>query len=184
MARDAMPGRVGHALWSLLLIAVAAISSLAFACVTPFAAFAVAAAYVLPARAALLAVAGVWLANQAVGFGALGYPWTGDTVLWGSAIGASALIGTSSVSLVLRSAPQRRFVIALAIALPIAFVAYEAGLLMVTFGLGGQEAFTPTIIGKFALLNLAWAVALVGPYEALRYMVGGLRPWHLGSATG
>jgi len=38
-----------------------------------------------------------------------------------------------------------------------------------TFTLGGQDAFTPAIVGHVALLNLGWTVGLVGTYEILRY---------------
>jgi hypothetical protein len=44
---------------------------MAFACITPFAAFAAIAAATLSLRRALLWTVGVWLANQAIGFGLL-----------------------------------------------------------------------------------------------------------------
>ncbi|MNC93108.1 hypothetical protein D3C83_96640 [compost metagenome] len=53
-------------------------------------------------------------------------------------------------------------------ALLAAFIVYEAGLLAVTPVLGGVEAFAPAIVGQFALLNLAWAAALIGALEAWR----------------
>ena len=166
MSQTAMWGKIDHTFWPTLLIAVSAISTLGFACVTPFAAFAVAAAYVLPLRSALLCVFGVWLANQLVGFSALGYPWTLDTLLWGLAIGISALAATAFAFVVLHK--QRRNLLASASAgLAVAFVIYEAGLFLVTFGLGGSEAFTPAIVGQYALLNVVWAAALVGVQEVL-----------------
>ena len=167
MLQTATSANFERSLWPPLLIAVSAISTLGFACVTPFAAFAVAAAYVLPMRAALFCVVGVWLANQAIGFAAMNYPWALDTLLWGLAIGISAVLATAAASVVLRR--TRRSVIVSALAgLTVAFVVYEAGLLLVTFGLGGSEAFTPAIVGQFALLNLAWAAGLVGVRELLR----------------
>jgi hypothetical protein len=51
----------------------------------------------------------------------------------------------------------------------LAFGAYEGELFLVTFALGGEDAFTPAIIGHVALLNLGWTVGLVGTYETLRY---------------
>ena len=177
MAHCEISTRIERSLWPALLIAVSAIGTLGFACVTPFAAFAVAAAYGLPAGAALFAVAGIWFANQAIGFGALGYPWTADTILWGFAIGVSALIATAFAALALRKLAKRSVAVSIGTALLIAFVVYESGLFMVTFGLGGQEAFTPTIVGTFALLNLAVAVALVGARERLRYLLAMVQPW-------
>lgn len=70
-----------QATWAVLLVAVSAISSSLFACVTPFPALAVAAAYVLPARVAAATALAVWLANQAIGFGFLHYPWDQNTIL-------------------------------------------------------------------------------------------------------
>jgi hypothetical protein len=52
----------------------------------------------------------------------------------------------------------------------LAFGAYEGALFLVTFALGGQDAFTPAIVGHVVvLLNLGWTAGLVGTYEILRY---------------
>jgi hypothetical protein len=136
--------------------------------VTPFAAFAVAAAYTLSARAAVLTFLCIWLANQVIGFGILGYPWTVDTVLWGLAIGAAALLAYAFAGLTMAWLARRNLVIALGAALVMAFGAYEAGLFLVTFALGGEEAFTPAIVGRLGLIDLAWTVALVGIWQILR----------------
>src|ERR1700743_2319541 len=73
-----------------LLTVSCALASFALACATPFAAFAVVAAAMLPQRQALLVVAGAWLVNQGIGFGALHYPIDSNTLLWGAAIGIAA----------------------------------------------------------------------------------------------
>ena len=185
MAEHTTSARIEHALWPALLIAVSAVSTLGFACVTPFAAFTVAAALVLPIRSALFSVAGVWLANQAIGFAFLGYPWAVDTMLWGVAIGASALMTTVLAASVLRIGAAWNLAVALAMALIAAFIAYETGLFLVTFALGGRDAFTPAIIGQFALLNLVWAVGLVGTHIIFRHSgsMARLRP-SMGRAVG
>jgi hypothetical protein len=77
-------------LWPAILALAAVGGSLVLTCVAPFAAFAVATAGTLRLRSALGTMAVIWLANQAVGFGALGYPWTLNTALWGLAMGAAA----------------------------------------------------------------------------------------------
>src|SRR5271156_4230381 len=71
----------------VLLAGACALAGFALACATPFAAFAVVAAAMLPMRPAVLVVAAAWLVNQAIGFGALGYPLDANTMLWGLAIG-------------------------------------------------------------------------------------------------
>jgi hypothetical protein len=60
-------GLVTRQLWFLpvVLVGISAVSSWAFACITPFVAFAVAAGYALSARAAVLTVMAIWLVNQA-----------------------------------------------------------------------------------------------------------------------
>jgi hypothetical protein len=154
-------------LWSLLLVALSLVGSLAFACVTPFAAFAVAAAWALSLRAALLTVACVWLGNQVIGFSFLDYPWTPDTALWGLAIGAATLAATAIAGTIMRTTGPHR-ALALGSGFAAAFAVYEIALFLVTFGLGGQEAFAPAIVGQFALLNLAWTIPLVAVWEILR----------------
>jgi hypothetical protein len=86
-----------------LLIGSCALASFGFACATPFAAFAVVAADMLPLPLALLVMIVVWIVNQSIGFVALGYPLDANTLLWGFAIGAGALAATAEASVVLRS---------------------------------------------------------------------------------
>jgi hypothetical protein len=131
-------------------------------------AFAVAASYALSARTALLTVAAVWLANQAIGFAILGYPWTLDTILWGFTIGAAALSAAGSAAVLLRLG-MRNKITAVGAAFVPAFVIYQGGLFLASFALGGRGDFTPAIVGHVALLNLGWTVGLVGTYEMLRY---------------
>jgi hypothetical protein len=163
-------GSVADQPWFLpvLLVAVASISSWEFACITPFVAFAVAASYALSTRSALFTVTGVWLANQAVGFAVLGYPRTADTMLWGLAIGAAALMATGLACLTLRSGVQNK-IAAVGGSFVVALGAYQGGLFLAILALGGRDAFTPAIVGHVALLSFGWTVALVGSYEILRY---------------
>src|ERR1700750_259663 len=81
-----------------LLTVSCALASFALACATPFAAFAVVAAAMLPLRPALLVVTGAWLVNQTIGFGALHYPIDGSTIAWGFVIGAAVLLSTATAS--------------------------------------------------------------------------------------
>jgi hypothetical protein len=151
----------------VLLVAISAVSSWEFACITPFVAFAVAAPYALATRTALLTVAAVWLVNQAIGFGVLGYPWTADTILWGIAIGAAALAAAGFAVIVLRLGIRNKVAATGAAFVP-AFAVYQGGLYLASFALGGSGDFTPAIVGHVAVLNLGWTVALVGTYEVLR----------------
>src|SRR5262245_50710816 len=83
-----------HLLWLTLLVAASVVFSLGLACAVPLAAFAAAAALTLSRRDALFLIILVWLANQLVGFTALGYPLTASTFEWGVALGAVAVFAT------------------------------------------------------------------------------------------
>src|SRR6516162_7851343 len=99
-----------------LLTISCALASFALACATPFAAFAVIAAAMLPLRPALLVVTGAWLVNQSIGFGALHYPINASTIAWGFTIGAAALVATAVSAAVLRALPLNRSLLMLALA--------------------------------------------------------------------
>jgi hypothetical protein len=155
--------------WALLLISVSAISSSVFACVTPFPAFAVVAAYVLRARAAAATAVAVWLANQAIGFGFLHYPWDQNTILWGLAIGVAAVFATLLASIVLWRM-RHGLIVGTGAAFLVAFASYEAGLFLIALVLGGDDGFATAIVGQFALLNLAWTVGFIVLAETSRYL--------------
>src|SRR5580692_2092052 len=112
-----------------VLTVACALASFAFACATPFAAFAVMAAAMLPLRPALLVVTGAWLVNQSIGFGALHYPIDGNTMLWGAAIGFAALAATAAAAAALRLLPQTSTPFVLALALIGGYGVYEVVLL-------------------------------------------------------
>jgi hypothetical protein len=158
------------ALICLALLATAcALASLLFACAAPFAAFAVVAATMLPMRSAIITVGGVWLVNQAIGFGLLSYPLDANTIAWGAVILVAALAGTAAASTVLHHAKGSQ-IIALGIAFVAAFAAYELLLLAATPVLGGHEAMAPAIVARIAGLNLVWFLGLVIATEILRLL--------------
>jgi hypothetical protein len=151
-----------------LLTVSCALASFALACATPFAAFAVIAVAMLPLRPALLVVAGAWLVNQGIGFGALHYPIDTNTMLWGVAIGLAAVAATAISAAVLRSLLHSRIPLALAIAMACAYAAYELALLAATPFLGGAGSFTAAIIGRIGLSNIVWLIGLVAMCEIVR----------------
>jgi hypothetical protein len=151
-----------------LLTVSCALASFAFACATPFAAFAVVAAAMLPLRHALLAVTGAWLVNQAIGFGVLHYPIDTNTILWGLVIGAGALAATVTATVVLRNLPRNRTALVLALALICAYGAYELTIFAATPFLGGADSFTNAIIARLGLLSASWLIGLVAVCEIAR----------------
>lgn len=151
-----------------LLTISCALASFALACATPFAAFAVVAAAMLPLRPALLVVTGVWLVNQTIGFGALHYPINASTIAWGFVIGAATLAATAASAATLRALPMNRAPLMLALALVCAYAAYELVLLAATPFLGGAGAFTAAIVTRIGLTNVAWLIGLVAASEIFR----------------
>ena len=151
----------------LLLTAACALASFAFACATPFAAFAAVPAAMLRLPAALLVVAAAWIVNQAIGFGALGYPIDLNTMLWGAAIGAAALTATVASVLVLRVVPRASRPVALGLAVVAAYLAYEVVLFACTPALGGAGAFTLTIVTRLGLSNILWMIGLIAACEVV-----------------
>jgi len=153
-----------------LLTASCALASFALACATPFAAFAVIAAAMLPLQTALLAVTGAWLVNQAIGFGVLHYPIDTNTILWGFAIGAAALAATAMSAAALRALRQHRTPLVLGAALIGAYGAYELALFAATPFLGGTEAFTAAIVIRLGSISAVWLIALVAACEIVRLL--------------
>lgn len=162
-----------------LLTVSCALASLVLACATPFAAFAVVAAAALSLRPALSVVTGAWLVNQAVGFSALHYPVDASTIAWGFVIGAAALAATVAAATALRAVSRMRSPLALGLALLCAYGAYEIALFAATPFLGGAEAFTPVIVARLGLLNVAWLAGLVAACEIVRL----LKPFRLTRAS-
>ena len=164
------PVELSHTpLFGFALVTIScALASFALACATPFAAFAVVATAIMPLRSALLVVAGGWLVNQAIGFGALHYPIDANTILWGFAIGVAALAATLASALVLRAVPKMWTPLALTLALIGAYAVYELVLFAATPFLGGEATFIAAIIGWLGLLNVAWALGLVAACEIVR----------------
>jgi hypothetical protein len=154
----------------VLLTAACALASFAFACATPFAAFAVMAAEMLPLSSALLVVAAAWIVNQGIGFGALHYPIDANTILWGIVIGAAALAATTAAAGALRLAQHVGTAVSLGVALVAAYATYELVLLMATPLLGGGGAFTVAIIGRLGVLNIFWLIGLVAVGETVCFL--------------
>ena len=150
-----------RAFWFVLLVVASVVFSFAFACATPFAAFAAAAACMSPRRDAVMLSIGVWLANQGIGFAFLGYPWTWNCAAWGVALGLSAVSATLTVDRVVGRLGHAHAIARYAAALAAAFVAYEAVLIVSSLGLGGTGNFTPVIQARIFTINAGVLVGLV-----------------------
>ena len=154
-------------LWAFILAAVAVAGSLAAACMMPFVAIAVVAAATMGRGAAVTAVAGAWGANQILGFGLLGYPWTPYAAAFGLALG----MGSLAALFIARSVGLGRDAIGLgrvAAAFGLGFIAYEALLFALALAIGGTETFAPRIVLQIAVNDGLWLAGLLGLYALLR----------------
>jgi len=155
-------------LWLGSLVAASAALTTVYTCVTPFAAFAVIAALSLSRGQGLSFMAAVWLANQAVGFAVLSYPWTATTIAWGAAIGGAAMSGTLASQWSVARLGTLRATARTTVAFAAAFAVYELALYVVGASiLGGIEAFAPRIIGQVLLLNAGTLVVLLALRQLL-----------------
>ena len=152
-----------RSLWLGLLIAASAALTTVYTCITPFAAFAVIAATTLSRRKALSCTVLVWLANQAVGFGVLNYPWTAKTFAWGVGIGGAAVIGTLAAQWTVGRLGSSRLPTQAVAAFGVAFALYQLTLYTLAASmLGGTGAFAPRIVGQVLLVNAVTLVGLFG----------------------
>lgn len=152
--------------WPLALATATVAGSLAAACMTPFVALAVLAAATMPARRAVITIAAIWAANQALGFTVLGYPATGYTAVWGLALGVAAL----SAGLVARAMLRGRSDLAVApmlAAFGASFLAYEALLFGFARLAGGVETFAPAIVLQILVNDGLWFAGLGALYVVL-----------------
>jgi hypothetical protein len=170
----------GHRwLWIGLLGGSSIGFSLVFACATPFVALVALATTVMARRDAVIVAGFVWLANQAIGYGILGYPHTLDSYAWGLAIGAAvgvALLAAQSLNRQLASWPVVARTVA---AFAIAFAVHELTLYVASFWLSSSDtAFSWRIILYVLQVNALGLTTLVA--LACGATLLGLRPARLG----
>lgn len=165
--------------WLGLLLLVAAVSSFA-PCLMPFSALAVALAASVRARTAFVAMGWMWLINQVVGYGLLDFPRTLESFSWGGVTLLAALAATAAAVVVVRGSWVGNKTLRVLAAMLAAYALYELVLLCAVPFLGGLAAFSPSIVGRIGLENIAWLAVLVLLNELLSLVV---RPW-LGRAPG
>jgi hypothetical protein len=148
-------------LWIPVLMIAAILGSFALACATPFAAFAVMLALTLKRRRGLALIAAAWALNQAIGYGALGYPWTADSFIWGAAIGLAALAATGLAYRVVPRLASFPLPARAALGLLGAFAAFQIVLLAVGIALGDTASFSPAIVAEVGAINALWLAGLL-----------------------
>lgn len=147
------PEKSGNAfIWLALFTLASVLFTLVFACSTPFSAFAAAAVLMLTRRHAIALMLFVWIANQAIGYGMLHYPETGDSFLWGGIIGIAA-VGSAYVA---SAVHQRHFfrsnLAHAAVVFLVAVCFYQAIMILSSFLLEGAS---------IEHIRIAWRVTMV-----------------------
>jgi hypothetical protein len=165
MTNITLPSSLSRPALGVAALAVGSVLfTLGFACAVPLAAFAAIAAMSFDRRAALAAIGGVWLANQAWGFAFMQYPLVGETVAWGAALGIIAILSCEMAGLA-----TRRFsgVMAGVVAILSAFVVYEGALIAIDL-VTNQSAddYAVATIARIFLINACafgglWALKTV-----------------------
>ncbi len=176
------PGREGRNGWIALIAASGLGLSVYFACVTPFAALATLAALHLRADERWAAIGFVWLANQVLGFGVLGYPLTWDCAAWGVAIGVSCGLAVLAAGALSTDRPAP-----LAVSLPFvgAFAAFEAGLYAAGRLLpAGGDAFGLPVIRHVFWVNAASLCGLMAVHWVSSAVAGTFGAKPAGSFAG
>jgi hypothetical protein len=161
-------------LWIGLLTAATLLMTGVFACAVPFAALAAIAAFDTERNDGLLLIGAVWLANQVYGFTVLGYPHETQAYAWGVTMGIGAVMAYYAARAAVSTLAPKGALLAVVVALPVAFAAYEAaiyvGTLVITHGEGafnaGVVSYVATVevvafLGLLIAHRLASAVGLV-----------------------
>ena len=161
-----MPIDARRWLWILLLTAASVFVTLGMACATPFAALATLAALHMSRRDGFALIGIAWLADQAVGYGLLGYPRTVNSVAWGVILGVGALMALLAAQALADRVRERGAVVAAEAAFEGPFVAYQAVLVAATAGLAsGAEAFSLPVVAWVLRVNLLSLVSLLILYR-------------------
>lgn len=158
------PSDFANFVWIMILTLAGIGGSLVISCVTPFVALAIALAGTVRLRIALRAMTAIWLTNQFIGFVFFHFPRTPNTVVWGFAIGAAALLATVAAAPVIGRVAIPRAV-RLGLALFLGYAVYEMTLLVAALFLGGIETFSAVVIAQLGLVNLVWLAGLVALNE-------------------
>ena len=171
--------RQADLLWILLFTIASTLTTLIFACATPFPALAALAAVHLDRRDGVALMVAAWAVSQAVGFCVLGYPWDAATALTGVAIGTAAVAGAIVSSLVDNRVPARSTVARLAIAYVAAFAVFKLAILLWAPVIGHADValslpivqrqfvrYAAILAGFYALYRMLTAAGVPAPAAA------------------
>lgn len=148
-------------LWTFLLVTIGAFSSVIYPH-PPFVAFgAIAGTTLKPQRAVLVALS-IWLMNQIYGYTMRQYPWSADSLLWGSMLGLGTLIVTSLALLrpTFSQKTLRGHCLWIGATALVGFAVFESLILTVDWLLTGSHMLTWAIAQSILINTTIWTIAL------------------------
>jgi hypothetical protein len=149
-------------LWIALLTVATVLATGVFACAVPFAALAAVAALDSDRADGILLLGTIWLTNQVVGFGFLGYPLEAQAFAWGLAMGLGTLAAYFAARVCIDALAPYGVVAVIGSALPIAFLAYQAVLYAAGMLLpNGEGAFTYAVLAYVGLVEVVAYIVLL-----------------------
>jgi hypothetical protein len=149
--------------WLGLLTVASVVLSLPFACAAPFAALVSLGGLNMDRRDAFLLAAAVVLANQAVGFGILGYGFETSTILWGVAMGIDCLLTAWAALEAAHLADGKPWVVRTLFTFAAASVAWEASMVVARLFLSenGHDLIDPDVSLTVLKINAGSFLALL-----------------------
>jgi len=149
-------------LWIAFLPVASVLATGVFACALPFAALAAVAALDSDRAEGILLLGTIWLTNQVVGFGFLGYPLEAQAFAWGLAMGLGTLAAYFAARACIDALASYGVAAVIGAALPIAFLAYQAVLYAAGMLLpNGEGAFTYAVLAYVGLVEVVAYIVLL-----------------------
>jgi hypothetical protein len=148
-------------LWTFLLVAIGAFSSVIYPH-SPFVAFGAIAGTTLKPKRAILVALSIWLVNQVYGYTVRQYPWSADSLLWGLMLG----LGTLTVTALALLRPPfsqktlRGHCLWLSAIVLMGFAVFQSLILTVDWLLTGSHTLTWAIAGGILINTTVWTIAL------------------------
>lgn len=138
-------------LWIALLTAASTVTTIIFACATPFPSLAAIAAVYLGRRDGIALIVAAWAISQAIGFGLMGYPHDAGTYLTALALGMAAVASVLAARMVTGGKVARTPLLMLPAAFIAAFVVFKATIFLCSPVIGHADVALsmPIMIRQF-----------------------------------
>ncbi|MBF2028214.1 MAG: hypothetical protein IGS48_15855 [Oscillatoriales cyanobacterium C42_A2020_001] len=148
-------------LWTFLLVAIGAFSSVIYPH-PPFVAFGAIAGTTLKPKRAIPVALSIWLMNQIYGYTMRQYPWSADSLLWGSMLGLGTLIVTALALLrpTFSQKTLRGHCLWIGAIVLVGFAVFESLILTVDWLLTGSHMLTWAIARSILINTTIWTITL------------------------